>query len=246
LDLYKGSVDPNFANQTHDYNPGLSSTGVVWTIAAPGDSLAVDGRNGAASARFSNLAMLNHHTIPNVLQGDARAPVPGAVSFELRFQTVPKPFTVTDAQARGYAGEFNEASALLAWSAKQDDFQFTSDRIESSSSLFAMMGHERNGVYAAPAAAAVVRLSDAGFDPPDVRVAAGGTVTWTNDGQAVHSLKEAVGSGLGLNSGGLGRGQSYQFTFTRPGTYPYISEVDCLNGNRTPGFGCAYATVTVS
>jgi plastocyanin len=190
--------------------------------------------------------MLNHHSIPNLLNGDARTPVPGTVAFEVRWKASPKAFTVADADARGYAGEFNEASALLSWSAKQDDFQFASDRIESSSSQFAMIGHERSGVFAAPPSSAGVRITDAGFDPPDVHVASGGRVTWTNDSLAVHSVREAAGAGLGLNSGGLARGQSYQLTFSKPGTYFYTSEVDCLNGNRTPGFGCAYARLTIT
>jgi plastocyanin len=219
---------------------------VVWTLTVPDDRISFDARNGTASVHMGDLAMMDHHSIPNVLQGDAVTPVPGTVSFDLRWKASPKQFAVTDSQARGYTGEFAEAGALLSWSAKQDGFQFTSDSLESSSSLFAMMGHERNGVYAAPAASAGVRITDAGFDPPDTRVATGGTVTWTNDGVAVHSVRAASGNGLSINSGGLARGQSYQFTFQQPGTYFYTSEVDCLNGNRTPGFGCAYATVNVS
>ncbi|GEM_PF-480591 len=243
--MYKGAVDPNFANQTHDYNPGLSPSGVLWTIPDLGNSLSVDARNGTASMRINNLPMLNHHSIPNVLNGDPRSPVPGTVSFEVRWQATPKSFSVTDAQARGYAGEFNEANALLGWSAKQEDFQFTSDKLETSSTFFAMMGHERNGIYAAPPSEVPIRITDSGFDPPDARVAIGGTVTWTNDGSTVHSVREAPGTGLGINSGGLAHGQSYKVTFTRPGTYFYTSEVNCLNGNNPRGFNCDVATLTV-
>jgi len=217
---------------------------VVWTVAAP-NSAAVDAGAGTALLRMNDLALQNFHSIPNAFQV-LRPPVPGTVSFELKWQAGPKQFTISDAQARGYAGEFKEATAQLSWSSKQQDFQFVSDPMETSTTQFALIGHERNGINAAPPAAAGVRITDSGFDPVDARVAVGGTVTWTNDGLSVHTVKEAAGAGLGLNSGGLGRGQSYQFTFTKAGTFFYTSEADCLNGHASPGFNCTYATVTVS
>jgi hypothetical protein len=52
---------------------------------------------------------------------------------------------------QGYAGEFwqSEApgAATLEWSAIEAGFSFVSDPASTSSSYFAELGHERNGVF---------------------------------------------------------------------------------------------------
>ncbi len=100
---------------------------------------------------------------------------------------------------------------------------------------------------------ASVAINDSGFSPPAVSVPVGVTVTWTNQGTAVHTVTTMLAAAstlpqttpLTFDSGGLGPGQSFSFNFTTPGTYLYSSATDCLNGNSTPGFTCANFTVTV-
>ncbi len=52
-----------------------------------------------------------------------------------------------------------------------------------------------------------------------VTVPAGGTVTWRNDGEELHTLTSD--SGL-FRSGGLDTGQTFSFKFDKPGTYQYL------------------------
>jgi len=62
-------------------------------------------------------------------------------------------------------------------------------------------------------------VSDYGFSPAAVTIAAGDTVTWTNNGTvpAGHNV-----SGTGFTSPILKTGQSYSHTFSAPGTFSYV------------------------
>ncbi len=61
------------------------------------------------------------------------------------------------------------------------------------------------------------------FSPSSITVAAGDTVTWTNNGSASEG-HDVSGSG-GLGSGTLHSGQSYSHTFASPGTFSYICSI---------------------
>ncbi|MGW3043032.1 plastocyanin/azurin family copper-binding protein [Kitasatospora sp. NPDC001159] len=64
-----------------------------------------------------------------------------------------------------------------------------------------------------------VGIVDFAFSPSTLTVSQGTTVTWTNDGAVLHSVKS---DGRGpLHSGPLSPGQSYSFRFNSPGTYSY-------------------------
>lgn len=85
-----------------------------------------------------------------------------------------------------------------------------------------------------------VSLGDDFFSPKDLTVNVGDTVLWTNNGGNVHT----VTSGSGCNrdgiwdSGNLSPGQTFSFTFTTAGTFPYNCQIHC-------GFGMV-GTVTVN
>ena len=73
----------------------------------------------------------------------------------------------------------------------------------------------------APTAARInVVLIDAGeeWSPSTIRVAAGGIVTWTNTG---NSYSHALISGEGLFNERISPGQSFNYTFSKRGTYTY-------------------------
>lgn len=74
----------------------------------------------------------------------------------------------------------------------------------------------------APAASAqddmTVSIQDFSFNPGQITVAPGTTVTWVNDGQASHTTTADDGS---WDSGTLQQGEDFSFTFDEPGTYTY-------------------------
>jgi plastocyanin len=66
-----------------------------------------------------------------------------------------------------------------------------------------------------------VNIADFAFDPASLDIAAGTTVTWTNQDSAPHT---ATGDGGTFNSDRLDQGASFSFTFDTPGTYNYFCE----------------------
>lgn len=110
---------------------------------------------------------------------------------------------------------------------------------------------------AAPAAVAdngnvSVAINDNGFAPAMASIPVGGSITWTNQGTVVHTATatpashgNTVSTPAPFDSGGLGPGQNFSWSFPVQGVYVYTSATDCLNGNAAPGFPCTGYTVTV-
>lgn len=80
-----------------------------------------------------------------------------------------------------------------------------------------------------------VSIKNFAFSPVNISVKAGTKVTWTNNDSATHTVTETDGK-TGPSSDNLSNGDSYSFTFTKPGIYHY----DCaIHPNMT-------GTVTVN
>jgi plastocyanin len=74
-----------------------------------------------------------------------------------------------------------------------------------------------------PSMDATVTLIDESFQPPDLEVAVGATVTWENiDGDDDHTVTSTDGV---FNSGVLPAGSSFEHTFDAPGAYPYVCAI---------------------
>jgi plastocyanin len=72
---------------------------------------------------------------------------------------------------------------------------------------------------ASPAADAVaVSIFDFGFDAAEVKVPVGTTVTWTNDGEVIHTTTSKDGI---WDSAILNPGDTFSYTFDEAGTYEY-------------------------
>ena len=74
---------------------------------------------------------------------------------------------------------------------------------------------------------AQVGMQNVQFEPADVTINAGETVTWTNDEGVPHDV-DGSGPGGDFSSGpegGMNQGDTYKFTFDEPGTYEYVCRV---------------------
>jgi plastocyanin len=72
-----------------------------------------------------------------------------------------------------------------------------------------------------------VSMQNIQFEPADVTVDAGQTVTWTNDEGVAHDV-EGSGPGGEFSSGpagGMQQGDTFSHTFEEPGTYEYVCRV---------------------
>lgn len=74
---------------------------------------------------------------------------------------------------------------------------------------------------AARAATHAVSVQDGSFSPAGLTVAAGDTVTWTNDDDSPHTVTAADGS---FDSGNLEPGQTFSFTFAEAGSVSYLCQ----------------------
>ncbi|MGW4400357.1 cupredoxin domain-containing protein [Amycolatopsis nivea] len=77
---------------------------------------------------------------------------------------------------------------------------------------------------AASSTANAVAIKDFAFAPAATTVKKGTTVTWTNQDQDAHTVT-STGSGGPLRSPTLQNGQSYQYTFSTPGTFEYLCTI---------------------
>jgi plastocyanin len=62
-----------------------------------------------------------------------------------------------------------------------------------------------------------VKAGDFFFAPKDLHVKAGRTVTWTNTGQTIHTVK-----GPGFFSQAIDPGRRYSYRFARAGRFAYL------------------------
>ena len=73
------------------------------------------------------------------------------------------------------------------------------------------------------------------FSPTDLRLAAGGTVTWRQDDVATHTVtsgrvEQSGGTATAkpdsrFDSGTISKGQTFQFSFADPGEYPFFCAI---------------------
>jgi plastocyanin len=74
------------------------------------------------------------------------------------------------------------------------------------------------GVITTAAGGTQVALKNFAYDPANVTIKAGGSVTWTNQDSVTHDVTADNGE---FKSGSLANGATFSFTFAKAGTYPY-------------------------
>jgi plastocyanin len=76
------------------------------------------------------------------------------------------------------------------------------------------------GAGDATASGTEVVIKGFSFDPMEIEVASGATVTWTNEDAAPHTIKD--NGDLFPESEELAQGDTFSFTYDTPGEHPYI------------------------
>ncbi len=75
---------------------------------------------------------------------------------------------------------------------------------------------------------AQVGMQNIQFDPKDLTVKAGETITFTNDESIPHDVHKTSGPGEDFSSGdsgGMQEGDTFELTLDEPGKYEYVCEV---------------------
>ncbi len=101
---------------------------------------------GAARAEYAldDLDTKDFGTFDNDIRHGPFVPV--TVSFEVQWSGKKREFQLRDA-TNVFRGEFVETGATLEWSAREATLHFESDPANTSTSVFAALGQERNGVF---------------------------------------------------------------------------------------------------
>ena len=124
-------------------------TGLFWTLAVPAEGITVHLGKGSASLEAFDVPIIDYGNVTNSLVGGGPTPIPGTVSFKVLWSGVDERVNIknTDPVYGGFAGEFVRNSAQMEWTGTVGDLTFASAPLSTSSSSFAEIGHERNGIF---------------------------------------------------------------------------------------------------
>ncbi|MET0207330.1 MAG: plastocyanin/azurin family copper-binding protein [Thermoleophilaceae bacterium] len=89
-------------------------------------------------------------------------------------------------------------------------------------------GVQESGQESGGGGGAQVGMANIQFEPSEITVAPGDTVTWTNNEAVSHDVQKDSGPGPDFSSGpegGMGDGDTFKHTFEEAGTYNYICRV---------------------
>jgi hypothetical protein len=146
VDVY----EPGPGSQIHDLNPTrFPPTGLFWTVEIDEDDVEVNLGKGTASMKAEDVPILDYGNIGNALFGGGPAPIPGFVSFRVTWGGAGQRVAIrnTDPVFGGFAGIFIRNAARMEWTAKVGNLRFDSAPLATSSSSFAEIGRERNGIF---------------------------------------------------------------------------------------------------
>lgn len=76
-----------------------------------------------------------------------------------------------------------------------------------------------------PGTGVKVSMKDLRFDPMEVTVKRGGTITWTNDDSVAHTVTKESGPGLHFDSGNVEGGGIFEQKFTEAGKISYLCQI---------------------
>jgi len=142
--VYTGPVDPTFATQIHDYDPGITTSSLFWTIAVPDHAVSADVDEAEARLQLSDLAIADYGNILNGLFHTS-PPSPGNVTFDIRWFGAQKRGSFSDA-TKPFQMRFVQTNAHIKWSGSTgaDHFHTTGG---PQTVNFAQIAQERNGVF---------------------------------------------------------------------------------------------------
>jgi len=117
---------------------------LFWTIRVPDDRVEVDVDDARASINLRDVDVGDYHNIPNALSGGPS--VPADVSFHILWSGVKQRSHLHDNRKK-FDAQLIVDTATMGWSAHTKDFKFESDPANTSTTVFAAIGRERNGVF---------------------------------------------------------------------------------------------------
>lgn len=130
--------------QIHDFNPGITDSGLFWTVAVPESSIKVNFAAGKASFHVDDLDVEDYHDVVNALTDGPS--VDGSVSWDIQWSHPMGRSKIRNIENQ-FAGDFVQCVAQTAWSGRTATAQFVSDLAATSINEFSLLAHERNGGF---------------------------------------------------------------------------------------------------
>ena len=124
-------------------------------IPATQDSIEVSFGAGVASLRLRDVPVMDAHDLYNNLTNGHGfpplgippvAPVPAMVSFDIEWSGIIDSAKVVNVM-HNFRGQFVKTGATIDWSAESANFAFQSESPNPARNLYALIGHEQNGVF---------------------------------------------------------------------------------------------------
>lgn len=148
-------TDEGRQTQVHDFNLDIRPfpSGLFWTNFIPGSSVHVEGGNfegdsqgdfgDSARLNVERLALFDYFTVNNALS-DGNS-IDATVSYDVRWARKGMPLTIDDGQNFHFSGR--STTATISWAAHEEGFRFRSSPAHTTTTNFAVIGSERNGVF---------------------------------------------------------------------------------------------------
>jgi hypothetical protein len=141
IDLYEDQVGP-FTNQTHDFNPGISDSGLFWTTPISSADLTVNPGAGNAAMHVKDLQVKDYgNFVISLLKGPF---LEATLSYQLEWNP-PKSRQRLRDTVNDFVIDLVQTSATMTWVASSAGNTYQSLTVNPP--LFAAIGHERNGVF---------------------------------------------------------------------------------------------------
>jgi len=138
------------SEQVTDFNPGIASNGLFWTIPIAPGFVDIDPASGSARFIGRNLPVPDFHDFGNSVSGGPS--VPSRVDFEVTWTKAGSPVALSSPDDEfDFAASYTPATATITFTAKNDhsDVVYSSDSDLSSqtNAVTAVVGTEQNGVF---------------------------------------------------------------------------------------------------
>jgi hypothetical protein len=132
------------AIQLHDFNPGIASNGVFWTVPIPENAIDVSPGSGVARMHLTNFAVPDFGDFFSAVTGGPS--VPGRATVDVRWLGGGRRTGASDATNR-FEQHLVEGNAVIDWTASNaNGYRYISAPGNAASkTVYAAVGHEKNG-----------------------------------------------------------------------------------------------------
>ena len=136
--------------QVTDFNPGIESNGLFWTLPIAPGMVEIDPSGGAARFVARNLPIPDYGNFGNSLSGGSATP--SRVDFEVTWTAAGAPVHLSSPATPvgfGFVADYTPAVAEITFTCSHDhsDVVYRSDPGGQGSPQPAVVGTERNGVF---------------------------------------------------------------------------------------------------